>query len=198
MRGAKFHIEKFDGTENFRLCRIKMRSLLIQHRCEAALEVLPADMEAEQKLREVIVETTAAGVWSKLETLYTTKSLASKFYLKKLYTFYMLAGRKIFEQALKGEVFKGLPTSVMYKDTLKHSSVEDGDDEDAGDQETDQTPDLIDYQLVRNREPKTRTKPLRYRDESNMATYTFAAVEDEDTHEPLTYQEAVAYEDSFK
>ncbi|GKF98715.1 retrovirus-related pol polyprotein from transposon TNT 1-94, partial [Tanacetum coccineum] len=30
---------------------------------------------------------------------------------------------------------------------------EDGDDEDAGDQENDQPPDLIDYQLVRNREP---------------------------------------------
>ncbi|GKD41058.1 retrovirus-related pol polyprotein from transposon TNT 1-94 [Tanacetum coccineum] len=43
------------------------------------------------------METTAARVWSKLETLYMTKSLASKFYLKKLYTFYMLAGRKISE-----------------------------------------------------------------------------------------------------
>ncbi|GKD56768.1 retrovirus-related pol polyprotein from transposon TNT 1-94 [Tanacetum coccineum] len=85
--------------------------------CEAALEVLPADMEAQAKaqlnkkahsavilclgnkvLREVTGETTAAGVWSKLETLYMTKSLANKLYLKKkLYTFYMPAGRKIFE-----------------------------------------------------------------------------------------------------
>nr|GEV20934.1 retrotransposon protein, putative, Ty1-copia subclass [Tanacetum cinerariifolium] len=41
---------------------------------------------------------TAAGVWSKLETLYMTKSLANKLYLKKkLYTFYMPVGRKIFE-----------------------------------------------------------------------------------------------------
>ncbi|GJV43766.1 retrotransposon protein, putative, ty1-copia subclass [Tanacetum coccineum] len=47
-------------------------------------------------LREVTGETTAAGVWSKLETLYMTKSLANKLYLKKkLYTFYMPAGRKI-------------------------------------------------------------------------------------------------------
>ncbi|GJW32953.1 hypothetical protein Tco_0052985 [Tanacetum coccineum] len=65
-----------------------MRALLIQHGCEAALEVL----------REVIGDTTAAGVLSKLETLYMIKSLANKLYLeKKLYTFYMLAGRKIFE-----------------------------------------------------------------------------------------------------
>ncbi|GJX43338.1 retrovirus-related pol polyprotein from transposon TNT 1-94 [Tanacetum coccineum] len=94
-----------------------MRALLIQHECEAALEVLPEDMEAQAKtelnkkahsamilclgnkvLREVTGETTAAGVWSKLETLYMTKSLANKLYLKKkLYTFYMPAGRKIFE-----------------------------------------------------------------------------------------------------
>ncbi|GKB54852.1 retrovirus-related pol polyprotein from transposon TNT 1-94, partial [Tanacetum coccineum] len=34
--------------------------------------------------------------------------------------------------------------------------------------------------------------------ESNMAAYAFAAVEEEDTHEPLTYQEAVSCEDSSK
>ncbi|GJR28667.1 retrotransposon protein, putative, ty1-copia subclass [Tanacetum coccineum] len=49
MTGAKFDIEKFDGTGDFRLWRIKMRSLLIQHRCEAALEVLPVDMEAQDE-----------------------------------------------------------------------------------------------------------------------------------------------------
>ncbi|GJX75299.1 retrovirus-related pol polyprotein from transposon TNT 1-94 [Tanacetum coccineum] len=117
MTGAKFDIEKFNGTGDFGLWRIKMRALLIQHGCEATLEVLPADMEAEAKaelnkkahsavilclgnkvLREVIGETTAARVWTKLETLYMTKSLANKLYLKKkLYTFYMPAGRKISE-----------------------------------------------------------------------------------------------------
>ncbi|GKB47535.1 retrotransposon protein, putative, ty1-copia subclass [Tanacetum coccineum] len=98
---------------------------------------------------------------------------------------------------------------VMYKDTLKDSGAgdksveelqidqEDGDDKDAGDQETDQPPDLIDYQLVRDRERRTKTKPLRFRDESNMAAYAFVAAEEEDTHEPLTYQEAVACEDSL-
>ncbi|GJV45101.1 retrotransposon protein, putative, ty1-copia subclass [Tanacetum coccineum] len=118
--------------------------------------------------------------------------------------------------------------SVMYKDTLKdsgagtdksveelqvevelqglsnrmpeedHTDQEDGNDENAGDQETDQAPDLTDYQLVRDREPRIRTIPLRFRDESNMAAYAFAAAEEEDTHEPLTYQEAVACEDSSK
>ncbi|GKE20485.1 hypothetical protein Tco_1431997 [Tanacetum coccineum] len=97
MKGAKFDIEKFDGTGDFGLWRIKMRDLLIQHGCEAALEVLSADMEAQAKaelskkaysavilclgnkvLRKVNGETTATGVWSKLETLYMTKSLANK------------------------------------------------------------------------------------------------------------------------
>ncbi|GJZ09320.1 retrovirus-related pol polyprotein from transposon TNT 1-94 [Tanacetum coccineum] len=115
--GAKFDIEKFDGTGDFGLWMIKMRALLIQHGCKAALEVLPTDMEAQTKdelnkkahsalilclgnkvLREVTEETTAAGVWSKLETLYMTNSLDNKLYLKKkLYTFYMPAGRKISE-----------------------------------------------------------------------------------------------------
>nr|GEW25004.1 ribonuclease H-like domain-containing protein [Tanacetum cinerariifolium] len=81
--------------------------------------------------------------------------------------------------------------SVMYKDTFKdfgasdksveelqvevelqrlnnytseedQTDQEDGVDEDTRDQETDQPSDLTNYQLVRDREPRTRTKPLRY------------------------------------
>ncbi|GKB27679.1 retrovirus-related pol polyprotein from transposon TNT 1-94 [Tanacetum coccineum] len=44
----------------------------------------------------------------------------------------------------------------------------------------------------------TRTKPLRFRDESNMDAYVFVAAEEEDTHEPLTYQDVIACEDSSK
>ncbi|GJX36313.1 retrovirus-related pol polyprotein from transposon TNT 1-94 [Tanacetum coccineum] len=115
MTRAKFDIEKFDGTGDFWLWRIKMRVLLIQHGCEAALKVSPTDMEAQTKaklnkkahsavilclgnkvLRKVTRETTAAGVWTNLETLYMTKSLANKLYpKKKLYTFYVPVGRKI-------------------------------------------------------------------------------------------------------
>ncbi|GJV41465.1 retrovirus-related pol polyprotein from transposon TNT 1-94 [Tanacetum coccineum] len=47
-------------------------------------------------LREVNKEDSVAGVWLKLETLYMTKSLANKFYLKKkLFTFYMHSGKKL-------------------------------------------------------------------------------------------------------
>nr|GEZ04257.1 zinc finger, CCHC-type [Tanacetum cinerariifolium] len=50
-------------------------------------------------LREVNKEDSAAVVWLKLETLYVTKSLANKLYLKKkkLFTFYMHSGKKLSE-----------------------------------------------------------------------------------------------------
>ncbi|GJY55509.1 hypothetical protein Tco_0454624 [Tanacetum coccineum] len=86
-----------------------MRALMVQQGCDVALETLPADMEAGEKttlmkksystlilclgdqvLQEVTKETTAAGFWTKLTSLYMTKSLANILYLKKkLYTYYM-------------------------------------------------------------------------------------------------------------
>nr|GEZ70739.1 retrotransposon protein, putative, Ty1-copia subclass [Tanacetum cinerariifolium] len=97
--------------------------------------------------------------------------------------------------------------SVMYKEALKDSGAndksveelqvevelqrlnnhafkedqidqEDVDDEDAGDQSTDQPSDLTDYQLVWDREPRIRTKLLRFRDESNMAAYAFVTAKE--------------------
>ncbi|GKA32703.1 retrovirus-related pol polyprotein from transposon TNT 1-94 [Tanacetum coccineum] len=145
MMGAKFDIEKFNGTGDFGLWRIKMRALLIQHGCEAALEVLPADMEAQTKaelnkkahsvvilclsnkvLREVTRETTTAGVWSKFKTLYMTKSLANKLYLKKkLYTFYMPAGRKISEHI---DEFNKIVLDLATIEEIKERSKTKGDD----------------------------------------------------------------------
>nr|GEU79295.1 retrotransposon protein, putative, Ty1-copia subclass [Tanacetum cinerariifolium] len=99
-----------------------MRCLLIQHGWETALDpfsktMTDADKTAALKtyvykkahsalllcldnkvLREVNKEDSAAGVWLKLETLYMTKSLANKLYLKKkVFTFYIHAGNKLFE-----------------------------------------------------------------------------------------------------
>ncbi|GJY19981.1 hypothetical protein Tco_0392547, partial [Tanacetum coccineum] len=37
----------------------------------------------DRALREVNKETTTAWIWTKLETLYMTKSLANRLYLKK-------------------------------------------------------------------------------------------------------------------
>ncbi|GKB31108.1 retrovirus-related pol polyprotein from transposon TNT 1-94 [Tanacetum coccineum] len=119
---AKFDVKKFDGSNDFGLWRVKMRCLLIQHGWEAALDPFPETMADAEKtaalktdvykkahsalllcldnkvLREVNKEDSAAGVWLKLETLYMTKSLANKLYLKKkLFTFYMDSGKKLSE-----------------------------------------------------------------------------------------------------
>nr|GEV60566.1 hypothetical protein [Tanacetum cinerariifolium] len=60
------------------------------------------------------------------------------------------------------------------------------------------TPNLTDYELAWDRERRKRMKPLRFQDKSNMVACAFVAAEEKDTHEPLTYHEAVAYEDSPK
>ncbi|GKB45592.1 hypothetical protein Tco_0896345 [Tanacetum coccineum] len=111
---TRFNIKKFDGKNDFGLWQIKMRALMVQQGCDAALETLPVDMEAgenaalmkkaystlilclgDRVLREVTKETTAAGIWTKLTSLYMTKSLANRLYLKnKLYTYYMSPGTK--------------------------------------------------------------------------------------------------------
>ncbi|GJV55810.1 hypothetical protein Tco_1456815 [Tanacetum coccineum] len=83
MTGTKFDIEKFDGMNDFGLWQVRMKALLEQQGLAAALEELPA------ATIEITKETTTAGIWKKLETLYMTKSLANRLYLKKLYTFHM-------------------------------------------------------------------------------------------------------------
>lgn len=105
MGSTRFDLEKFDGKNDFGLWRVKMRALLVQQGTVAALggeNNLPATLSEKEKreimekahsaiilslgdrvLREVTKETTAAGVWTKLEGLYMTKSLANRVYLKK-------------------------------------------------------------------------------------------------------------------
>ncbi|GJR02951.1 hypothetical protein Tco_0525935 [Tanacetum coccineum] len=93
---TRFEIEKFDGKNDFGLWQIKMCALMPQQGCDAALETLPANMKADEKaalmkkaysililclgdrvLREVTKETSVAGIWMKLTSLYMTKSLAN-------------------------------------------------------------------------------------------------------------------------
>ncbi|GJU96038.1 hypothetical protein Tco_1320794 [Tanacetum coccineum] len=46
---TRFDIEKFDGKNDFGLCQIKMRALMVHQGCDAALETLPADMKVREK-----------------------------------------------------------------------------------------------------------------------------------------------------
>ena len=101
---TKFDIEKFDRSVNFGLWKVKMRAMLIQNGCEKALlgkSKKPVSMTDEQfdeidlkamsaiqlclsneVLREVMEETTAAGVWLKLESLYMTKNVTNRLILR--------------------------------------------------------------------------------------------------------------------
>ncbi|KAF5775409.1 putative RNA-directed DNA polymerase [Helianthus annuus] len=120
MVSTKFELEKFDGRNDFSLWRVKMRALLVHNGVVDALkgeDRLPNELSAKEKkeilekahsaiilslgdrvLREVSKEASAAGVWAKLETLYMTKSLANRLYLKKrLYTFKMESGKSLEE-----------------------------------------------------------------------------------------------------
>ncbi|GJY07677.1 zinc finger, CCHC-type containing protein [Tanacetum coccineum] len=97
MTGTKFDIEKFDGANDFAPWQVRMKALLEQQGLTAALEELPAATIAaydnviqkkafsalilcsgDRVLREITKETTATGIWKKLETLYMTKSLTNR------------------------------------------------------------------------------------------------------------------------
>ncbi|KAG6502742.1 hypothetical protein ZIOFF_035029 [Zingiber officinale] len=115
---TRFDIEKFDGKISFSIWRIQMRAVLTQNGLKKTLKgksKKPATMTDEQweeldekalsaiqlcltreVLREVIHETTTAGLWLKLESQYMTKSLANKLRLKdRLYSLRMQEGTPI-------------------------------------------------------------------------------------------------------
>ena len=118
MGNAKYDLERFTGKNDFGLWRVKMRAMLVQQGIQAALlgeDNLPTHLTEKEKvemlekahsalilslgdkvLREVSKETSASGVWSKLESLYMTKSLANRLFLKqKLYSFKLMPGKSI-------------------------------------------------------------------------------------------------------
>ncbi|TXG53283.1 hypothetical protein EZV62_022452 [Acer yangbiense] len=112
----KFDIDKFDGSGDFGIWRIKVKALLSQQKILKAIEgpeKLPESLTKEQKndmpemalgtiilnlfdnvLREVNDEKIACDVWKKLESLHLTKSLTNKIYLKeRLFAFKMNASK---------------------------------------------------------------------------------------------------------
>jgi len=112
MSNPKSDIEKFDGKNDFILWKIKMEAHLRNLGLDEALkgeskmsESLTSDRKQEilkkaknsiilslsdQILRKVVKEPTTAGMWLKLESLYMTKTLPTRIYLKqKFYSFKM-------------------------------------------------------------------------------------------------------------
>ncbi|KAH9678917.1 hypothetical protein KPL71_025907 [Citrus sinensis] len=120
MATSKFQVEKFTGENDFHLWRLKMRALLVHQGLEETLgdprsEKKPSKLSGEEMqdaldkahstlilslgdgvLREVGDQTTAAGLWKKLEDLYTKKSLTKRLCTKKrLYTLQMEEGSSL-------------------------------------------------------------------------------------------------------
>lgn len=118
MSSTKFEIEKFNGKNNFELWKLKMRDLLVQQGFQKALDgkrMKPITMKydewddldakalsivglclAEDVLFNIAGEKSTTSLGSKLETLYMTKSLTNKIYLKRqLYGMKMKEGTKI-------------------------------------------------------------------------------------------------------
>ena len=105
MPSTKYEIETFTGVNDFGLWRLKMKALLVQQGCLEALKGESSMNEAltaaekmtmiesahsaillnlgDKVLRRVSKETTTAGLWVELESLYMTKLLVNWLYLKQ-------------------------------------------------------------------------------------------------------------------
>ena len=101
-----------------------METVLIQQKCEKALNgegALPITMSRAEKtkmvdkarraivlclgdkvFRDVAKEPTATSMWSKLESLYMTKSFAHRQFInQQLYSFKMMESKDIMEQLME-------------------------------------------------------------------------------------------------
>lgn len=117
-QSAHFEIEKFNGKNNFEIWKVKMHDFLVQHGVAKALlgkskqpyniidsEWAKMDERAISAIRlcladdvmfNIVSETTTAGLWTKLEELYMTKSLTNRILLKRqLYSLRMKEGTSI-------------------------------------------------------------------------------------------------------
>ena len=122
--GSKWDIEKFTGSNDYGLWKVKMRAILIQQKCVEALKgeaQMPAHLTPAEKtemndkavsaiilclgdkvLREVARETIVVSMWNKLDSLYMTKSLTHRQCLKqKLYFYRMVKSKPIMEQLME-------------------------------------------------------------------------------------------------
>jgi hypothetical protein len=118
VQSSKFEVEKFSGKNSFALWKLKMRDLLVQQGLQKALagktkkptSMTDEDWEdldaralstirlclADEVLFNIVEEETTTGLWNRLESLYMTKSLMNKIFLKRqLYNLRMKEGTKI-------------------------------------------------------------------------------------------------------
>nr|GFB18970.1 retrovirus-related Pol polyprotein from transposon TNT 1-94 [Tanacetum cinerariifolium] len=168
-------VKKLRTDNGLEFCNREFKQLCIESGIARHLTVVgtPQQMAIEKK--------TPMEMWSGHPSDY-----------EMLRTFGCVANSHVQQGKLEPRTVVVFNESVMYKDTLKDSGAgadksvkelqvemelqrlnnhmleedqtdnEDQTDQDDGDQEIDQPPDLTDYQLVRDKKPRTRTKPLRF------------------------------------
>ena len=117
---SKFDVVKFDGTGNFGLWQQRVKDLLVQQGLSKALsgaskkpeQMSNDDWEdlqakavstirlclADEVMYHVIGDDSPAGVWTKLESRYMSKSLTNKLFLKqKLFGLKMVEGSDLIQ-----------------------------------------------------------------------------------------------------
>lgn len=119
---AKFEIERFDGKGDFSLWKQKMKALLVQLKVSKALDdqkalaktktedEVPEIQEiaysiiilylANNVLRQVHGAKIVIQVWAKLDSIYMTKSLTNKLYIKENFFGFKMDSTKDLEQNL--------------------------------------------------------------------------------------------------
>ena len=119
---AKMKIKKFDGRGDFNMWCKKMKAILVQQKCAKALNGEKKFVEsmsttnkqdlmecaysllilnlADNVLRQIDDEDTKAKVWLILESLYMTKTLSNKIYLKKRLFRFRIDSSKTLEENL--------------------------------------------------------------------------------------------------
>ena len=102
---TKFKVEKLSGKSNLLLWKMRVTSLLVKegtHKALLAIEKNPSKMEddewndidflakatiilclSNEVLYNMMNEETTADIWCRLESLYMTKSLSNKLFMKK-------------------------------------------------------------------------------------------------------------------
>jgi hypothetical protein len=116
MMNSRFEVEKFNGKNNFELWKLKVWDLLVQQGLHKALDGNTPmsmtydhweDIDAralntiqlclpDNVLFNIVGEETITDLWSRMESLYMTKSLTNQIYLKrKLYSLWLKEGTKI-------------------------------------------------------------------------------------------------------
>jgi len=114
---TEFEVEKFDEKSNFLLWKMRVTSLLVKegtHKALFGIEKKASKIEddeweidfhaettiilylSDEVLYNIMNEETTVRLWCRLESLYMTKSLSNKLFMKKqLYSLWMKEGTLI-------------------------------------------------------------------------------------------------------